>query len=121
MRDVIYIRDLKVNAILGVLPEERKHPQPVVINIELFTDITTPAQTTHLADTVDYAQVALDVEALTRASQCLLVETLAEKIAELCLQNPRVHQVSLDIAKPQALDQTAAVGVRIERRKPPKP
>ena len=115
--DVVYIRNLLFDAIIGVLPEERTTPQPVCINLQVTVDTSTAAASRRLEDTLDYAALAEDVQALTIDSQCLLVETLAEQIAALVLASPHAQAVVVDVMKPNALSQAEGVGVRISRNK----
>jgi dihydroneopterin aldolase len=115
--DVVYIRDLVFDAILGVLPEERTTPQPVCINLEVSVDTRRAAASCDLKDTLDYARLAAEVRALCIDAQCLLVETLAEKIASLTLQQAHVHAVTVDVMKPAALADCQGVGVRITRHR----
>ncbi len=115
--DVIYVRNLVFDAIIGVLPHERTTPQPVRINLEVSINTRTAAASRDLADTLDYAALAAQVKSLTIASECLLVETLADKIAELTLQQHLAQAVTVDVEKPQALKEAQGVGVRIYRRK----
>ncbi|MEM9622673.1 MAG: dihydroneopterin aldolase [Pseudomonadota bacterium] len=114
-QDVVFIRDLAIQAILGVLPAERDHPQRVLINLQIFTDIRKAATSTELIDTVDYAWIANEVEALAQAQRCLLVESLVEAIADMVLGQPGVTAVEVEVVKPDALKQAGAVGVRIYR------
>lgn len=113
--DVIFVHDLVVQAIIGVLPHERTTPQPVRIDLEITVDTRTAAASGELDDTLDYATLATDVQALAMQAQCLLVETLAEKIAALTLQQSRAQAVQVTVTKPDALEHAEGVGVRIFR------
>jgi dihydroneopterin aldolase len=116
-RDVVYIRNLVFDAIIGVLPEERTTPQPVCINLQVSVNTREAAASRRLDDTLDYAALAQAVQTLTVDSQCLLVETLAEDIAALALASPHAQAVVVDVMKPNALSQAEGVGVRITRNK----
>jgi len=113
--DVICIHGLEVQAIIGVLPHERSTAQPVTIDLEITVDTRMAAASEKLEDTLDYAALASAVKALTIEAECLLVETLAEKIAELALQQPLARAVQVNVTKPNALQNAAGVGVRIYR------
>ena len=117
MPDQIFIRNLAINAILGVLPEERTTPQTVLVNVTLNTDIRSAAASKALADTIDYAALAEAITSLTEDAAHLLVETLAEDIAHLALADQRVHGVAVEVSKPQALAASDAVGVSIYRER----
>ena len=79
MTEQIFIEGLEVEAIIGVLPHERTTPQPLLIDVTLTTDITTAAQSTHLADTIDYADVCEQIKTLCQREEALLLETLANQ------------------------------------------
>jgi dihydroneopterin aldolase len=117
--DCTFVRDLVVRAIIGIHPHERVTPQPVRISFELEADIHAAAESADISAAVDYQQAALQVSELTHAGRFLLVETLAERIAELLLQRfPAAQVVRVQVEKPEALADAGAVGVRIERRRP---
>ena len=115
MADIIFIRDLTFDAIIGVHEHERTTPQPLRIDLQLEVDAAVPARSKQLSDTVDYAHVAAEVEQLTRQIEPLLIETLAEDIAANLLANPLIHGVTVRIEKPQALPDSAVPGVEIYR------
>ncbi len=115
MPDRVFIRNLEIEGILGVLPEERTTPQTILVNLELETNIQTAAGSRDLADTVDYAALAADVRNLTVSAEHLLVESLVEDIASLALDDGRVSGVTVTVAKPQALEDAESVGVTIYR------
>ncbi len=113
--DKVIIRQLVVEAILGILPTERVTPQPVHIDITVFTNTRHPAQTKDIADAVDYAALADVAAELTIAGEYLLIETLVEDLAALCLARPHVAGVCIRVEKPQAVAAATAVGVEIYR------
>jgi dihydroneopterin aldolase len=113
-RDKIFVRDLTFDAILGILPEERIHPQPVVINLTLFTDTAGAAASKHIDDTLNYAELADAARTLTIEGKYLLIETLVEDIAKACLQ-AGADGVTVRVEKPKAVPAAAAVGVEIYR------
>ena len=113
--DKIFIRQLVVEAILGILPAERLTPQPVHIDITVLTNTSHPAKTKEIADAVDYAALADAAAGLTINGEYLLIETLAEDLAALCLAKPHVAGVCVRVEKPQAVAAATAVGVEIYR------
>ena len=115
MTEQIFIEGLEIEAIIGVLPHERTTPQPLLIDVMLTTDITTAAQSTRLTDTIDYAEVCEQIKTLCQREEALLLETLADKIANTLFQDDRVSALSVRIAKPRAVADAAAVGVFIQR------
>ncbi|MBS3733339.1 MAG: dihydroneopterin aldolase [Phycisphaerae bacterium] len=114
-RDRIHIRDLRLRCVIGVNPEERRVRQDVVVDITLHADLRQAGQSDRMSDTVDYKAIKLAVVDLVEASQCHLVERLAEQIAQLCLERPRVRRVRVLVEKPGALRYARTVGVEIVR------
>jgi len=113
--DRIFIERLEFECIVGVLEHERIHTQPLIIDIELETDITRAAKSGALDDTPDYAAIANDVREFVIHSKFLLLETLAESAASRLLRDPRITSVLLTVRKPRAIVEAAAAGVRIYR------
>ena len=116
-QDKVLIRELSVEAILGILPQERVTPQPVVINITVFTNTRRAARSKDIVDAVNYAALADAAAKLTIDGKYLLIETLVEDLAALSLSRAHVEGVSVRVEKPQAVPATAAVGVQIYRAK----
>ena len=114
MNDIVFIEQLKVDAILGILPEERTTPQTVLIDLRLETDSRPAAKSKDIKDTLDYAALAERVKALTISGKYLLIETLINDIAELCLISPLALGVTVEVRKPQAVA-NAVVGLRVYR------
>ena len=113
--DAVFIRDLKVEAIVGIYEFERCAEQLVVVNIEMAGDNKLAAESEDIQKAINYKDVAEQSEALIIEGKFLLVETMAEKLAEMILQNFNTPWVSIEVAKPQAIKNAAAVGVKIER------
>ena len=116
MNDIVFIEQMQVEAILGILTEERTTPQPVIIDLELETDTRPAAQSKNIADALDYATLAEEVKRLTIDGKYLLIETLINDIADLCLGLPLTRSVRVRVCKPDAVD-NARVGVQIYRVK----
>jgi dihydroneopterin aldolase len=113
--DRIFIRALKTEAIIGIFDWERQVKQTVLIDIELAADIRKAALTDSIADTLNYKRVAKRVLAFVEASQFHLVETLAEHIAMLILEEFGVAWISIVLSKPGAVRGSREVGVALER------
>jgi dihydroneopterin aldolase len=114
----LFVRDLVLVARIGVYPQEHQAAQPVRLNLDLAVaeNHGPPPQT--LAEVVDYALLTARVRALVGAGHVLLVEQLAERVAALCLEDPRVRTARVRVEKLAAIADAAAVGVEIERRNP---
>jgi len=115
--DQIHIRDLLLRCVLGVYDEERREKQDVNINITLWADLRKACQSDCIDDTVDYKAIKKRVIAMVEESSCFLVERLAERIAEICLENPRVARVNVAVEKPGALRFARTVAVEIVRQR----
>jgi dihydroneopterin aldolase len=121
----VFVRDLVLQARIGAYAHERDAPQPVRINIDLgvHDDVAAPMSRAgvgkdELSRVVDYGKVAAAARAIVAQGHVMLVETLAERIAEAAFADPRVRQVRVRVEKLAALHDAAAVGVEIERRRP---
>jgi len=115
--DTVRIRGLKVEAIVGVHEWERRVPRPVVIDLELATDVARAARHDALKDALDYAAVAQFVSEFVATSDFQLIETLAERLAEKVQKNFGVAWLKLEVHKPGAVAGAADVSVSIERGK----
>jgi FolB domain-containing protein len=113
--DKVLIRDLHVRGIIGAHDWERTKPQQMMINLTVYTDIADAAASDDVADCVDYATLADRVQAHAETAERFTVEALAEDIAGLVLEHPRVARVKVQVEKPGAVRFAAAVGVRITR------
>ncbi len=116
-RDTIFIRDLLVRCIVGIRPEERRKPQDAIFNITLSADCSRAAATDNIEDAVDYSTLKKKIVEFAEASSYNLVETLAEKVAGLCLADGRVTAAEVAVEKPTALRFARTVGVRIYRER----
>ncbi|MBF0629148.1 MAG: dihydroneopterin aldolase [Magnetococcales bacterium] len=115
--DHIFIRDLRVHCVIGIQEWERLTRQEVCINLELCTDTRQAGKSDRIDDTVDYKTLTKQIIAHAEGAGCFLVEALAEQIAQLCLQHPRIQSVRVAVEKPGALRFTRSVGVAIQRAK----
>jgi dihydroneopterin aldolase len=116
--DVVYLTDLKIDTIIGIFEWERRIRQTVSIDLEMSTDVARAAATDDIADALDYKAVAKAVIEFVQNSDFKLVETLAERVADLVLRQFRVSSVRLRINKRGAIRGARDVGVVIERRLP---
>jgi dihydroneopterin aldolase len=113
--DKIFIHALKGEAIIGIFDWERQVKQTVLIDVELSADIRKAALTDAIADTLNYKAVAKRILSFIEASQFHLVETLAEHIAMLVLEDFGVAWVGIKLSKPGAVRNSRDVGVALER------
>ncbi len=115
--DRIHIDDLLLRCIIGTNDWERDKKQEVLLNIVLHADTRRAGQTDDLTDTVNYRAIAKQVIEHVEASSYSLVEALAEHVASICLTDPRVVKVEVDVQKPGALRFARSVGVTIVRER----
>ena len=113
--DKIFIHALKTETIVGIFDWERQVKQTVVMDIEFSADIAKAALSDSIDDTLNYKGVAKRVLAFVDASSFHLVETLAEHIAMLILEEFGVSWVSITLSKPGAIRNSRDVGVMLER------
>lgn len=113
--DIVYIRDLRINAVIGVYEWERRIDQEINVNIEMGWDNRQAAETDDLQYALSYKEAANLVKVFVEKSAYELVETLAEKIAELLLEKMAVNWIKVTVGKPFAVTDSAEVGVSIER------
>jgi len=116
--DIIYLRDLRIETIIGVYDWERGVKQTVVIDLEMATDIRKAAASDDIADTLDYKSVAKRVIGFVEQSEFQLVETMSERIAEIVLGEFEVPWLKLSVNKQGAVRGARDVGVVIERGQP---
>ena len=110
---LVLIRDLELLARIGVHGHEQGKPQPVRINVALMARVESGAD--KLDNAVDYEAVADKIRAIASAGHINLAETLAERIADACLEDARVTRARIRVEKLHALAGAEAAGVEIER------
>lgn len=113
--DTIFLRDLRVETVIGIWDWERKIRQTVAIDLDMAADISKAAASDQVEDTLNYKAVAKRVQAFVSESSFQLVETLAERITEIILDEFDVAWVRLRLSKPGAIRNARDVGVLIER------
>ena len=113
--DRIFLRGLTAECVIGFIDWERRVKQTVVVDLELPVDCRQAAVTDDVNDTVDYKKVSKRVLAFIEASEFKLVETLAQRLAMLILEEFALEWIRLSINKPGAIRNSRDVGVAIER------
>jgi 7,8-dihydroneopterin aldolase/epimerase/oxygenase len=113
--DRIFLRGLTAECVIGFIDWERRVKQTVVVDLELPVDCRQAAVTDDVTDTVDYKKVSKRVLAFIEASEFKLVETLAQRLAMLILEEFAIEWIRLSINKPGAIRNSRDVGVAIER------
>jgi 7,8-dihydroneopterin aldolase/epimerase/oxygenase len=113
--DIVYISDLKVDTVIGIFDWERRIRQTVSLDLEMATDIRKAAASDHIDDALDYKNIGKRVIQFIEDSDFQLVETLAERVAEVVREEFGVAWLKLRLSKPGALRGSRDVGVIIER------
>jgi 7,8-dihydroneopterin aldolase/epimerase/oxygenase len=111
----VFVRDLELNANIGVYHREKGQLQPVRINLDLTVEETDGDIEDKLENVVDYGAVVDGIKAILAGGHLNLVETLAEKVAAHCLADKRVKVARVRIEKLKVLAEAQSVGVEIER------
>lgn len=115
--DIIRIRELRVRSRVGVTAAERRLPQEVILTITLHADLRRACRSDKLADTVDYKALKKAILAECETRRFVLIEKMAQCVADLALRDPRVERVGVNVQKPGALRFARCSEVEIVREK----
>ena len=118
--DIVFIKDLRIDAVIGIYDWERRVRQTLAFDIEMAFDNTVPAASDDIALTLNYKDVSKRLIDYVGGSNFGLVETLAERCAAIIREEFGVSWVRLKLSKPGAVRGAKAVGVRIERGERPR-
>ncbi len=113
--DIVFIEDLRIETIIGIYDWERETKQTIALDIEMAADNTKPAATEKIEDALNYKAVSKRMIAFTEESQFQLVETLAERLVEIIIDEFEVPWCRLKLSKLGAVTGSKSVGVIIER------
>ena len=113
--DAVFIRQLRLQAWIGLYRHEKVAPQTVEIDLEIALPGEAVFRTGKVADTVDYGVVVAQLRALLEKERFGLVENLSERIAELIMKNFNSPRVKVSVVKLGVLREAKQVGVTIER------
>ena len=111
----VFIRDFMVECLIGVYDYEKSVPQRVRINLDLAVDEGEHPIIDDIRNVVSYETMANSILAIANEGHVNLVETFAERIADMCFEDPRVYSVRVRIEKLDILENAESVGVEIER------
>ena len=113
--DIVYIRELEIKTIIGIYDWEREQKQIVSLDLEMASDIKKAADSDSIEDALDYKSVAKRLIDFVEKSEFMLVETMAERVADIVLNEFGVSWLKLRLGKPGAVTGSRDVGVIIER------
>ncbi|CAN5308399.1 dihydroneopterin aldolase [soil metagenome] len=111
----VFVRDLEIQALLGIYEQEKVTPQRVIVNIDLAVREGQGPVNDDIKNVVSYEIVVRKVEELVAGGHIGLAETFAERIAAACLTDRRVVSVKVRVEKPDVFANARSVGVEIER------
>ena len=120
-RDRILIRDLVLSFHIGVHGHEKDAPQPVRVNIEIDLEKASRPIDDDIGNVVSYEGILRGIRSIAAGDHINLVETLAERIADLCLEHRRAWRALVRIEKLEVEPAAAGVGVEIVRHRRPRP
>ncbi|NFV80141.1 dihydroneopterin aldolase [Magnetospirillum aberrantis] len=113
----ILVRDLVLKCLIGIHAHELLAPQRVRINVDMGVLEQAGPLSDDIANVVSYEDVIEGIKRMLAHGHINLVETLAEKVAELCMADPRVASVRVRVEKLDVYAEAASVGIEIERRR----
>lgn len=113
--DIVYVRDLKLDARIGIYEWEKRILQKIRIDLDMAWDNRSPATSDDIQDTLNYKTATKRVAQLVESTHYELVERLAETIASTLMEEFKIPWIQVTVGKPGAVRGSGEVGVRIER------
>ena len=113
--DIVFLRGLRIETVIGIYDWEKEIKQPVILDLEMSADVAKAAATDRIEDALNYKDISKRLKQFVAESQFELVETLAERCAEIVLREFGVAWVRLSLNKTGAVSDADGVGVVIER------
>ena len=113
--DIIFLRELKVDTLIGVYEWEKRVPQTLQLDLEIALPSSRACETDEIKDALDYADIVRDIQAALTSRHFNLLEALAETIAQMLLNDFKSPWVKVSVAKLNAIRGSRMVGVSIER------
>jgi dihydroneopterin aldolase len=113
--DTVFLRGLRIETVIGIYGWEKEIKQPVVLDLEMSTDVARAANSDRIEDALNYKAVSKRLKQFVSESRFELVETLAERCARIVRDEFGVRWVRLSLNKIGAVSDAVDVGVVIER------
>lgn len=113
--DIIFLRELKIETLIGIYPWEKKVPQNLQLDLEIALPNSRACATDDIADAVDYAEIVRHIQHAITSRHFNLLEALAEHIAQILLTDFNAPWVKVSVAKLNAISGSRMVGISIER------
>lgn len=117
MNDIVFIKNLHIDTLIGVYDWERAIKQKLVVSASIVCDMTQASQTDDVQHAINYKSVCEDIERLCHQLKAKLLESLAEQICQFILDTYPCYSITLTIDKPNAIKHAESVGVQITRRR----
>ena len=116
MKDSIIIKNIESLCLIGINPDEKINPQPIIINLKLLTSFNKASQSDQIIDTIDYSKLVKSIKEFISKSKYNLLETLGDKLVKKILKNKKIKEVEIELIKPNALIESENVSVIITRK-----
>ena len=113
--DIIFLRELKVDTLIGVYEWERQVAQTIQIDLDIALPNSKACQSDDIADALDYADIVKHLKYVLASRHFNLLEALAEHIAQILLKDFNAPWVKVSVAKLQAIRGSRMVGISIKR------
>jgi dihydroneopterin aldolase len=113
--DIIFLRELKIDTLIGVYEWEKRVPQTLQIDLEIALPSSLACQTDNIDDALNYANIVRDIQSALASRHYNLIEALAEAIAQILIDDFKAPWVKVSVAKLQAIRGSKMVGICIER------
>lgn len=113
--DIIFLRELKIDTLIGVYEWEKRVPQTLQIDLEIALPSSLACQTDNIDDALNYADIVRDIQKALASRHYNLLEALAESIAQILIDDFKAPWVKVSVAKLQAIRGSKMVGISIER------
>ena len=115
--DIVYIRNLKGKTIIGICDDELHVPQEITVNVSMGISSIKACNSDNIDHTIDYDKVRFTILKIMENHNYKLLESFAEKLANLILENFGAYWVRINVAKPNKYNDVDSVGIIIERNK----
>lgn len=116
MNDRIFIENLRVRCRVGLTPEERSHPQDVIVDVSLFLSLQRALESDSVGDSINYKEVMERISTFVSGKEFVLLEGLAGAVTEELLRASPVERVRLRVRKSKYTTEPS-IGVELEREK----
>jgi dihydroneopterin aldolase len=113
--DIIFLRELKIDTLIGVYEWEKRVPQTLQIDLEIGLPNSIACQTDNIDDALNYADIVRHIQSVLASRHFNLLEALAEHIAQILLNEFKAPWAKVSVAKLQAIRGSKMVGICIER------